>query len=162
VNEADSCILQVFLKPGELYVADCPTIVTTLLGSCLSVTMFSPQHRIGAICHAVLPCEQGVCWDTRYVDSSIILMLRHFTHLSIKRSHLQVKLFGGADIGSRGKGGSLLSVGSQNVTAALRVIKEQNLILAASDLGGARGRKIVFYAHTGEVYLQRVLGIEEH
>ncbi len=157
MNTAESSIIRIYLKPGKLYVADCPTIVTTLLGSCLSVTMFSPRHRIGAMCHAILPNEKGFCWDPRYVDSSIMIMLKNFARLSIKPSSLLIKMFGGADIDTSEDGGKALSVGSRNIAAALRVIKERNLTLAASDVGGVKGRKIRFHSHTGEVYLQRVL-----
>lgn len=136
--------------------ADSPAVVTTVLGSCLSVTMFSPRHRIGAICHAVLPFENGFHWDARYVDSSIMIMLKNFARLSIDSAALQIKMFGGADVGSLERDGKTLSVGSRNIAAALRVIAEQKLALAASDLGGVRGRKITFHAHTGEVFLQRV------
>lgn len=161
LKTANSSIFQVYLKAGEIYVADSPTVITTVLGSCLSVTMFSPRHRVGAICHAVLPSEKGFCWDARYVDSSIMMMLKDFARLSIDRSALQVKMYGGADVGYLAGEGKTLSVGSRNIVAALRVIAEQKLAVAASDLGGVRGRKITFLAHTGEVILQSVPISEE-
>ncbi len=44
-----------YLRPGELHIADHPGIVTTVLGSCVSVTMFSRRREVGAICHGLMP-----------------------------------------------------------------------------------------------------------
>lgn len=41
-----------FLKPGEAIVSPNPILVSTVLGSCIAVTMYSPEKRVGAICHA--------------------------------------------------------------------------------------------------------------
>lgn len=156
MKATDSGLQRVFLKPGELHVAERPTLVTTLLGSCISVTMFSAGHRIGAISHALLPGDGRCGGDLRYVDRSILAMLERLARLSVNRSELEVKLFGGADCISRGNGGDGIMVGVRNIEAALRTLREQGLKLAASDLGGIDGRKIVFHSHTGEVFLKRL------
>ncbi|MGA2108628.1 MAG: hypothetical protein ABSH25_13400 [Syntrophorhabdales bacterium] len=51
--------MKVFLKPGEIYVGEEPAEISTILGSCVSVTMFSKRVRVGAICHALLPSRAG-------------------------------------------------------------------------------------------------------
>ena len=43
-----------------------------------------------------------------------------------------------------------------NSAAACRVLHEEGLAAAASDLGGARGRRIQFHTATGEVLLYRL------
>ena len=45
--------VKVFLEPGKMYVGEGSAEVSTILGSCVSVTMFCERIRIGAICHAV-------------------------------------------------------------------------------------------------------------
>jgi chemotaxis protein CheD len=136
-------------------------VVTTVLGSCVSVTMFSAEHRCGAICHAMLPEEKLPGDACRYVDSSIMKMLRVFSRNGIDLSRIEVKLFGGSDVLpvlETGEHGA--TVGRQNIDAALRVIERERLSLAASDLGGLRGRKILFHTHTGEILLKRLQRIE--
>ena len=51
--------MKVFLKPGEIYVGREPAEVSTILGSCISVTMFSEGLKLGAICHALLPGDRA-------------------------------------------------------------------------------------------------------
>lgn len=46
---------QVYLKPGELYIAQEPTIILTILGSCIGATFWNRRLGVGALCHAMLP-----------------------------------------------------------------------------------------------------------
>ncbi|HOP41774.1 MAG TPA: chemotaxis protein CheD, partial [Geobacteraceae bacterium] len=78
-------IPKIFLKPGEMHFAVNPTIVTTVLGSCIAVTMYSKELHTGAICHAILPEELMTGDPYRYVDSSIRAMLQRFQRHGIKK-----------------------------------------------------------------------------
>ncbi len=155
----------IYLKPGEMFFGDEPTVVSTLLGSCVSVTMFNRRQRIGAICHCQLPVNREVhdtcsrlCMDGfRYVECSIRQMTKLFRERKIQPRDIEVKVFGGADMfrPARGRGRSL-TVGAQNLETAERILQEQRLQVLVSDVGGSRGRKIVFYTHTGDVLLKRL------
>ncbi|ANA40731.1 MULTISPECIES: chemotaxis protein CheD [Geobacter] len=143
----------IYLKPGEFHFATKPTVVTTVLGSCVSVTMFDVFSRAAAICHALLP--DGPRDDAfRYVDSSIFRMLEMFMSRGITPRQLQVKLFGGSDM--LGATASRPGVGSRNVDIAHQVLASEGLEVVAADVGGTRGRKLFFYTHTGEVLLKRL------
>ncbi len=77
--------------------------------------------------------------------------------MGIGRGEIEVKVFGGSDMFSADdKPGIGIAVGAQNVEMALTVIEREELRLLVSDVGGYRGRKIVFYTHTGEVLLKRL------
>jgi chemotaxis protein CheD len=153
----DGTPVKVFLTPGEIYVSQRPSIVSTVLGSCVSVTMFNSERRIGAICHAVLPEEKTPGEAFRYVDSSILVMLKSFDRNGISRCEIEVKLFGGSDIlPNDGGNGKKKTVGRQNIEAALRAVERERLRLVASDLGGTQGRKIFFNTYSGEIFLKRI------
>ncbi len=152
-----------YLKPGEMHFADEPTAVTTVLGSCLSITMFVPRTEVGAICHGLLPnCSGknscvGDCADGfRFVDCSIKRMVRIFEKLNVRKAEIEVKIFGGADMFDVGKTRKHLTVGRQNINSARQLVKSHGLKVAASDIGGVTGRKIIFLTHTGEVFLKRI------
>lgn len=151
---------RVFLKPGEFCFCVKPSVVSTVLGSCVSVTMFAPEHRIGAICHAVLAEEREPGDPFKYVDSSILAMISRFERQGLGRGALEVKLFGGADVLSRSGRVRGMSVGKQNTETALRVVEKEGLCLVTADLGGSRGRKIEFRTDTGEVFLRRLREVE--
>jgi chemotaxis protein CheD len=159
----------IYLKPGEIYCSHKPAVISTLLGSCVSVTMFSQRAGAGSICHGLLPsckgqkpcesdkfCREGM----RYVDCSIIRMLGWFERNGVTRGEIDVKVFGGSDMLSGLESATKTTVGKQNISMAFQVIEKENLRIAASDVGGLRGRKIIFSTHTGEVLLKRLLKSE--
>ena len=152
------------LQPGELYVARSPSILRTILGSCVGVTFWSPRLGTGALCHGVLPRRPRV-WPPgskpsdghRYVDFSIRYLAQQFDALGASRNELVVKLFGGADVRHVAETRRHRpTVGALNCTAAIEVLAEEGLTVSASDLGVARGRRIHFHTGTGEVLLYRL------
>lgn len=149
--------MRVFLKPGDIYVSDMPTMVSTILGSCIALTIFNKRLKIGGICHAMLPKSPYAKEHSvfRYVDSSIFYMLNKFERLGIRRDEIELKLLGGADVIDR-VNDDTASIGQKNIEIALEIIRNENLQLTVSDVGGKMGRKVHFYTHTGKVLLKRI------
>ena len=156
-----------YLKPGEMYLAMEPTVISTLLGSCVSVTMFHPGRHIGAICHGQHPvCRRlesaGQCQDEcedgfKNMACAIRLMFDRFRDLGIMATELEVKVFGGSDMFVVGNGNNKKpTVGKQNLDITRRLLAEAGVRVKAFDLGGERGRKIFFNSYTGEVLLKRL------
>ncbi len=147
-----------FLKPGELFLAEKPCIVSTLLGSCMAVTMTTRRARFGAICHALLPsCRDGGRCDCperfRYVACAVRGMIDAFARRGVPAGAIEAKIFGGAEMFHAGRGES---VGSQNVARAGELLAAAGIRVAALDAGGKQGRKILFLPHSGEVFLRRL------
>jgi chemotaxis protein CheD len=157
------CVLEgelndVYLQPGELYFAHEPTIIRTILGSCVGATFWTARLRIGALFHAQLPKipeSAPASAGRRYADSSIREIARLFDEHGVDRSEVQVKIFGGADV-LRGsvQDPAHPTVGSLNCDAALEVLRAEGFDVIASSLRGQRGRKIRFHTGTGEVLVR--------
>jgi chemotaxis protein CheD len=157
-------LLEVYLQPGEMFLAREPTLIRTLLGSCIGVAFWSERMGIGALCHAMLPrCpddssqELSVEIGYRYVDFSIRDLARKFDELGAHRSEVKVKLFGGADVllGDL-EVPSRATVGSLNCDTALEVLHLEGFQVAASSLRGKSGLNIYFNTGTGEIRLRRL------
>ena len=151
-----------YLKPGELFIGKIPVMITTVLGSCISVTMFHQRSRVAAICHAVMPN-----WRERtrykidsieafkYVNLIIPEMLRKMQKHGAGLKEIEVKLFGGADTFTDGpKTARIQSIGAQNTAAARQMIESMGLRLKVADTGGPWGRKIIFCTRTGDVLMK--------
>lgn len=152
----NSHLPHIFLKPGELFLSRNPAIVSTVLGSCVSLTIFDSVACVGAMCHVLLPkgpMDEGF----RYVDSTLRYMAEKIGAMGVRLDKCEVKLFGGADVllpvDQQGK---RLSIGSQNVQQTLRVLDEWGVAPKATDVGGKLGRKLFFNSHTGDVFLKKV------
>ena len=152
-----------YLKPAEVYFADKPLVIKTILGSCITVTMYCQRMGAAAACHALLPScgHETPCYDpsckirNKYVDCIIPEMIKRFTKKHIKVAEIEVKLFGGADM-FKTSDKSVGRVGSMNVEMARKVLEKHGLRLKSFDVGGNLGRKILFDTQTGEVWMKRL------
>jgi chemotaxis protein CheD len=164
MNSEDLEQQTVYLKAGEMVFSGEPSVVMTVLGSCLSVTMLHRRSGFAAICHALLPrCPErrhcGAHCDRRakYVECVVPRMVRQFNEAGANLRELEVKVFGGADMfSSRAGGGASISIGKQNIEIALEVLEKAGLRVLVRDVGGTQGRKIFFNTETGEVLLKRL------
>lgn len=145
-----------YLKPGEVLVSRTPMVVSTVLGSCVAVTMFSASRGFSAMCHAMLPENAWGDSDLRYVDTA----LRHIYNKVVEcgaGKDVVVKLFGGAQVLDVGGNRSVkLTIGEQNVSKAEEVLAALGLIISARDTGGLQGRKLFFCTRSGDVYMRRM------
>lgn len=155
----------VYLKQGECYVSKGdPGQVRTVLGSCVTVTMHCPILNIGGITHSLLPFPlNGVQAPPdhigRYVNTSIKYVYDKLCAKGVIKRSLQVKVFGGAqmfwsdgDTTHRPE----LNIGRRNVETALETISNLGLTVAATDVGGRQGRKLVFFPHQGDVWVKKI------
>ena len=151
-----------YLQPGECLLTSEQVRVVTVLGSCVAVTFHDPVSRLSAMCHAVFPnrrCRGKLAEHDspyRFVDESVFRLVERLERHGVPRARLEVKVFGGAEVVAQGRPPAPgLAVGRSNVKAAFDALQSRGLVVQASDLGGRRGRTLVFSTRTGEVLLKR-------
>ncbi|MGD0732840.1 MAG: chemotaxis protein CheD [Terracidiphilus sp.] len=160
--EPEATLLEVHVQPGESHLVREPLILRTVLGSCVGVTFRVPRLGLAALCHPMLPsCGKGAAGlspavGRRYVDFAIRDLARRLDRLGASRGEVEVKLFGGGDVLLVTNEASRPTVGKLNCEAALRVLREEDLEVIASSLGGTSGLNILFNTGTGEVLLRRL------
>jgi chemotaxis protein CheD len=147
----------VYLHPGQIVVTVEPATVTTILGSCISVCLWDAVRGIGGINHYLLPT--GVATGSngaRYGNIAIKLLLEKLTYAGARVGDLRAKVFGGACVldAMRGKGNAHL--GSKNVDVANESLTELGVPLITSDVGGDRGRKLIFHPHDGVAFVRHL------
>ena len=158
----DTDLPVVNLHPGELFVAQEPTLIATILGSCVSVCLFCPRQKTGAMCHGVMPARPDLSVEDsfRFVETSVRYMVEILTNgnLLCPNAGLVAKIFGGADVLEVrfGPASDARSIGSMNIKAAREALARYNVSVAVEEVGGVNGCKLFFYSHTGEVLLRRI------
>ncbi len=142
-------VRRVYLQPGELHLAGEPAVVSTVLGSCVALTIWDPVSHSAAVSHCVLPgCgrpgEERA--PGRYVRCCVPRMLSWFDRRKIQRDRLKIQLIGGAT----GLFQPGATVGEQNVAAAIEAVSHAGLDIRDRFVGGRNGRKLVFHSASGE------------
>ena len=149
----------IFLSAGDFYFGAAPLQLATLLGSCVTVTLWQPRRRIGGMCHFLVPGRpggprrEGVPPDGDFADEAFALFDQAMLENGCRPEQFQAKLFGG---GAMFPAAARVDVGAQNIAAARALLKQRGIPLLAEHAGGAGHRKLTFDLATGEVQLRFV------
>ncbi len=141
----------VYLHAGEVFASPEPASVVTVLGSCVAVCLFDPVSRVGGMNHFLLPHPTTREQSPRFGSVAMPQLVREVLALGAARPNLQAKLFGGASTIAAFRGRNL---GADNVELALRALVAEGIPLAERDVGGQRGRKIVFHTDVGAAWVR--------
>jgi chemotaxis protein CheD len=147
--------MEVFLQPGEFYFTGGYTRIRTLLGSCVAVTLWHPERRIGGMSHYLLPSRaggHGTRLDGRYGDESIRLFLREIHEAGTSPGDYQAKIFGGGNMFADRRPAMPL-VGARNVAAAQEMLARYGIRTVAASVGDEGYRKIAFELWSGDVWV---------
>ncbi len=93
--------IDIFLQPGDFYFGDMNTRIRTLLGSCVSITMWHPTRQIGGMCHFLLPSRGNVLatsLDGRYAKEAMQMFTHEIRATKTHPSEYTVKLFGAGNM----------------------------------------------------------------
>lgn len=146
---------------GEFYVSREPSVIYTLLGSCVAACLFDPKNRIGGMNHILMPGRATMDkYDTpaRFGVNAMELLINALMKLGAERSQIVGKVFGGASvIPGIAKGNA---IGHKNVRFAIEFMEQERIKLINSDLGGIHTRKIFFDTANGDVFLKRSRSIK--
>jgi chemotaxis protein CheD len=148
---------EIVVGVGSYYVARNPKkLICIGLGSCIATALWEPDKHIGALAHAMLPrYDEGKdkMNPGKYVDTSIYLMVDELIEMGGKKSAINAKVVGGAQMFSFINPG-VLDVGKRNIEIAKTTLKEEGIPIIAKDIGGSKGRTISFDIATGEIEIK--------
>ena len=143
-----------YLFPAEIFVSREPIMVSTVLGSCIAVCLWDTRFAIGGMNHYLLPLWNGDGLATpKYGNIAIHQLFEKVLAQGAERKSLQAKIFGGAAMWNTRDG--LFAIGLRNIELAQQQLKELQIPLVASDVGGTLSRKIFFNTADGSVLLRR-------
>ena len=146
------------ILPGEYYVTRNDEMITTVLGSCISVCIYEPKIGLGGMNHFMLPTSSSVTdvedlmsESFRYGDVAMERMINDLLRNGADKGQIVFKAFGGGQIIKQ-----MTSVGDRNIKFLHKFMVMEGYKLAASDLGGPHPRKVNFYPKTGKVLVKKL------
>ena len=149
---------EVSIHIGGLHASRVPTIISTLLGSCVAACLYDPETSIGGMNHILLPGKADLGrFDpvARYAINAMELLINRIMRMGGSRTGLVAKVFGGASM--------LLpaiseekSMGWRNAEFVLEFLHMERIEVISRDLGGHQARRVLFHTDTGDVFLKRL------
>lgn len=124
-------------------------VLSAVLGSCISVCVRDPRTGIGGMNHFMLPTSERressrPNLDLRLGTHSMEVLLNAVLSKNCKRTDLEGKVFGGADLFGYKK-----PVGTLNGDFALSYLAREGIVVVAADVGGRRPRRVEYSPNTG-------------
>ncbi len=142
--------------PGQFVITNTPTLISTVLGSCVSVCLWDKVTKVGAMNHYLLPgTEEDELGNSNRGITSIPLLVKSMTNRKIQLKNVEAKVFGGCN--SLYIDNDLFKVGERNTEIAMQILDELNIRVVAQHVGGCYGRKIVFNTDTGKVRMRLLI-----
>ncbi len=150
-----------FIHPGEFFSSYDDIIISTLLGSCISVVLVDHANEVGGMNHFMLPSttskEFYLTQSGKYGMFAMELLINSLMKNGADRKSLEAKVFGGATV-MQDLGKSYINVSQSNIDFAFEYLNVESIKIISSDVGGILGRKIFLYPKTGKVLLKRLSG----
>jgi len=151
-----SGVIEVYLHPGDVYASARPAVITTILGSCVAVCLSQKGTGIGGVNHFLLAQQRdGEKPSPRYGPAAIDMLINRVVALGASRQKLTAMVFGGANVLHAFQEG-VRHIGLANVEMARELLARHGIPICAEDVGGTRGRRLVFSAQDGNASVRRL------
>lgn len=136
----------VYITQGEDAVgADPDMVITTILGSCISVCLWDADACVGGMNHLLLP-GMRVENDPLNTSGAIAMerLINHMVRMGAQRRYLRAKLFGGSSM-LKGR----TDIGARNAEFGRTYLQTEGIPCDAVSLGGNKARKLRYFPATG-------------
>jgi chemotaxis protein CheD len=147
-----------YLNPGFLYVAEQPTALRTVLGSCVSVCLHDKRLRYGGMNHFLLPESPERERTGRYGRPAIQALLRAFIDFGSHKPDLVAHLVGGAGMAVDSQS---QKIGQMNAQIARDLLNRYGIPIVSEDVGGVIGRKVLFLTERNQLVVFKLDKIRE-
>lgn len=149
-------VFNYFLKPGYIYVASKPVLISSVLGSCVAVCIFDRQRKWGGVSHFLFPKAGRKRRPTpQYGNLAIQALARLLRKQGSLVENLEAQIFGGGKQSLEDSS----NIGRRNVKIARKILKNYEIPLISEDIGGVKGRRILYHTATNEVIVMRTVKI---
>jgi chemotaxis protein CheD len=153
----------VVIDPGEYFATGEDILISTVLGSCVSVVLFDKMLNLGGMNHYMLPgamdgrdyARASEVERARYGLHAMEQLLARLSELGSPLRKLEAKVFGGGAV-LKLTSRSRLNVSQDNVDFALHFLEKKRIPILATDVLGTQGRKLFFEPNTFKVKVKRL------
>ena len=151
---------KVVIHAGDYCFDKAGTHVHTLLGSCVSITLWHPKKQIGGMCHYALPFNPSPQSkpNPRYGDDCMTLFEKSCERFNTKIWEYEAKVFGGSDLITRYPNAigenERKPIGDKNSLAAFEMLMKAGVSISTAHVGEQGYRIVIFDISSGDVWVK--------
>ncbi len=138
-------------------------LITYSLGSCIGLTAYDPEAKVGGMIHYMLPLSKVAPEKARnkpgmFADTGVTLLLRKVLSMGANKSRLILKVAGGSQLMDQNK---VFNIGERNFLVLRKILWKNNLLIDNTDVGGNLARTMRLEINTGRVTIKSSKGVME-
>jgi len=150
--------MEIVVGISDMKVSNNPddVLITYSLGSCIGLIIWDPEVKVGGLLHYLLPDsnlakEKAKKNPFMFSDSGVPLLFKAAYKFGAVKKRMIVKVVGGAHVlDSSG----FFNIGKRNALALRKIFWKNNVIVAASDIGGTVNRTVSLHVGTGSTLIK--------
>ncbi|MEK6266316.1 MAG: chemotaxis protein CheD [Clostridium sp.] len=151
---------------ADLNVAYSPDkLITVGLGSCVGIAIYDKSLALGGLAHIMLPDSSQfnkVTNEIKFADLAIPILVQDMLKRGAKLRNMRAKIAGGASMFNFADKSIIMDIGSRNGIAVRNALKVLSIPIIAEDIGGNKGRTLIFDTTSGVLSIRTVgMGIIE-
>jgi chemotaxis protein CheD len=151
---------------ADLNVAHSPDkLITVGLGSCVGIAIYDKVLALGGLAHIMLPDSSQfnkVTNEIKFADLAIPILVQDMIKKGAKLKNMRAKIAGGASMFNFADKSIVMDIGNRNGIAVKSALKELSIPIIAEDIGGNKGRTLIFDTASGVLSIRTVgIGITE-
>jgi chemotaxis protein CheD len=128
---------------------------TTVVGSGVAVCVWDPIANAAGMAHFLLPERGNAPPAPRFGDVGMTQLVDELKRLGANPARMRAAVFGGSAPPIAAESGHL---GERNVAAAMAFLAANGISVVQKDVGGAGGRKVVFFPAVNRADVIRLNG----
>ncbi len=148
-----------YVEPGFVLVPSRPTMLAAIVTSGVVVSLYDGEQRRGGLCHYAEPCRRDGLSTAVFAAPSILCLAEMFRRSGSRLEELEAHLYGGG-VNPRCSR-YVEGLAERNVEVGVEVLAGLGISVAGREVGGKRGRKVIFCSTSGDVVIARLDDVEE-
>jgi chemotaxis protein CheD len=145
---------------ADMNTATSPDVIMTIgLGSCVGIALYDKIKSIGGLAHIMLPDStqfSSVKNPMKFADLAIPMLIEKLEKIGANKRNLTAKIAGGASMFNFSDRNMTMDIGNRNGKSVKLNLKKYSIPLLAEDLGGNKGRTMIFDTARGSVEIRTV------
>ena len=147
-----------YIGPGGFYSSRDDIVISTLLGSCISVALYDRAVPVGGLNHFMLPESRDDASalgaeSSKFGVNAMELLINDILKKGGEKKRLRAKVFGGSTVIAL-KAEAIINVPKMNIEFVFGFLDVERIPVDSYSVGGALARKIYFFPHDARVLMR--------
>ena len=146
---------------ADLNVAFSPDkLITVGLGSCVGIALYDKVIGFGGLAHIMLPDStqfNKVTNMIKFADLAIPILVENMIKKGARLRNMSAKIAGGASMFNFSDKSIIMDIGNRNGIAVKNALKILSIPIIGEDLGGNKGRTLIFDIGSGILSIRTVV-----